>query len=233
MTERKFAWEPWIDPLNRNREDFVLPGEDDALLEGDTEYYDFRDNPHAGNTVQDMDNEFYERLSSEVHSIKPLRVVHTKFGLLTVTESTVANYHFDFWILHSNKEFTADDAEIICKCPGVDAFMAMTRYRVKLGFPKSGLFNLSEVKAGIVEALKEQEVTLTTRPEELFTGELKEEVDSQLANLKAKGGHWLLYVLPNGSMEAFETENINEKYREKLKFYESSQKLVGGHVFKN
>ena len=231
MNERKFSWQPWIDPLGSNLSDF---GPDDGIPEGtDIEFYNFAEASTSVNTASDLIPEFEEELRSKTHKIQPVKVVNTRLGLLTVVESTLANYHFDFWVMHSNKQFTEEDAKLIAEAEGVDCVMPLSRYRIKIGFPKSGLFNIGEVRKGVEEVLLTKESILNNRVEDLFTEDTQQNIDKKIDVLKKKGGKWLLYVLPNGSMEVFESENINNSYRTKLKMYEDTQNLVGGRVFKS
>lgn len=229
--ERKFKWQPWIDPLGSNLDDFGTHDHPDP--QGDLEFYNFADTNVAVDTAKDLMPEYEEDFREKVHKIQPVKVVNTKMGLLTIVESTVANYHFEFWILHSNKQFTEEDALIIADAEGVDAVLPLSRYRIKIGFPKSGLFDMREVRKGVEDALLAKDEILANREDGMFTEDMQESIETKINGLKKKGGKWLLYVLPNGAMEVFESESINNTFRNKLKMFEESQNVVGGRVFKS
>ena len=53
---------------------------------------------------------------------------------------------FDFWVLHTNFDITDEIKQIIESIPGVESITVLTRYRIKVGLTKSGLFNNTQVK---------------------------------------------------------------------------------------
>lgn len=244
ISSRKFKWEFWIDPLNRNLDEVSPVPEHDPETAGagGIDYINLRDtdvHTHVRPLDMDWDEGMpdYDYMASKIHSVKPIRIAHTKFGLLTVVETAVAGYHFDFWILHSNVEFTKEDLEILKAIDGVETTNPMTRYRMKIGFPKSGLFDVSSVKREIEKSLKErfelakQAETNIIPFEKSFSDEIVVKVNDKLTELKSKSGHWLLYVLPNGKMEVYESDFLGKSYQEKHQLYSQSQKLLGGHIF--
>ena len=231
QTERKFAWEIWRDPLNSNLKDVEWPGHEPK--NDKVEFYDFADENTAA--VKNVDEEFMKNLGKKIHSISPIKVVNTKMGLLTVTENALAANHFEFWILHTNFDITEEVAETICKSRGVDAFIPLTRYRCRIGFPTSKLFVVSELKLEIqknIIALDEAEES-SVNIEALFDEETTGKIESKITELKGRSKYWALYVLPNGNMEALESDLPNNVFSTKLKILEESQKLVGGKVYRS
>lgn len=139
-----------------------------------------------------------------------------------------------FWTLHANFPITEAVAEKLIKAPGVDAFMAVSRYRCRLGFPRSGLFDITEVKLDIQKMLTEEvEVEVEQLVQHNFTDEVQVKIEDKINELKQRSKHWALYVLPNGGMEILESDEINSSYRSKLSVFEASQKLVSGKVFQS
>lgn len=241
ISSRKFKWEFWIDPLNRNLDEVSPTKYHDPKSVGRIDYIDIRD--EEGDTaLEDVESDFdghmpdFEYMASKIHAIEPMRVAHTRFGLLTIVESAVAGYHFDFWILHSNVEFTPEDKEIIKEIDGVETVNPMTRYRIKIGFPKSGLFDTAEVKMEVEKSLKER-YEISKKPDDLvpfeqsFSDDVVVRVNDKIAELKGNTGHWLLYVLPNGKMEVYESDFISQAYKNKHELFSQSKKLLGGHIF--
>lgn len=244
LSSRKFKWEFWVDPLNRNLDEVAPVKEHGPNTDGGIDYIDLRDTDnhvHARPVDLDYDSNAdipdYEYMLSKVHAVKPIRIAHTKFGLLTVVETAIAGYHFDFWILHSNIEFNQEDLKVLKEIDGVETVNPMTRYRMKIGFPKSGLFDVSSVKIEIEKSLKERYELAKTEEtniipfEKSFSDEIVIKVNDKISELKGKSGHWLLYVLPNGKMEVYESDFLGKSYQDKHQLYSQSQKLLGGHIF--
>lgn len=229
--ERRVAWTKYYDPLNGNIDEVEWPGHDSKVPPENIEFYDFSETDTA--TAQSPDRSFFENLGKKIHAIRPLKVINTKMGLLTITENAVADYHFDFWILHTNFPITEEVGNIICEAPGVDSFMPMTRYRCKLGFPKSNLFNITEVKMEIQKRLTEADVNVDDllNSKSSFTEEVQDTISTKIKELKLRSNYWALYVLPNGNMEIIESDSSGDTFKTKLKIFEESQKLAGGKLF--
>ena len=157
-------------------------------------------------------------------------------GLLTVTESSLAGNNFDFWVLHTNFNITEEIGEIICNSTGVDAFLPLTRYRCKIGFPTSGLFDIKEAKLEIqnnIKKLDETKELTEINIDEFFDEETTNKIELKINELKGRTKYWALYVLPNGKMEILEAELPNTAFSAKLKLFEESQKLAGGKVYRS
>lgn len=232
-TERKIVWQKYVDPLNSNIDEVEWPGHEPVVEPTNVEFYDFS-NSNIATVNKELDEDFFKNLSKKIHSIRPLKIVNTKLGLLTVTENAVADYHFDFWLMHTNFPITEPIAKEICQYPGVDAFIPMTKYRCKIGFPKSGLFNVTEVKLGLQKQLcnpvsKED----LTQIEPIFSADMQDKIDNKISDLKSKNNYWALFVLPNGSMEVVESESSGSAFQSKLQVLNETQKLVGGRVFRS
>jgi hypothetical protein len=229
---RKIAWEKWVDPLNSNLNEVEWPGYESEIEPDNIELYDFSENNVA--TIKNMDEDFFKDLGKKIHAIKPLRVINTKMGLLTVTENAMAGNHFDFWTMHTNFPITEEIGIKICNCDGVDAFTPLTKYRCRIGFPKSGLFNITDVKLDIEKTICNIEKNkLEFDNNTVFSEEIQLNINSKVNELKSNGGYWGLYVLPNGRMEMIESDSLTESFKTKLNVLEESQKLIGGAIFRS
>jgi hypothetical protein len=230
--ERKCKWEKWIDPLNANLDEVEWPGHEPEVEPTDVEFLDFSQE-NVATIKQNIDENFFRNLSRKIHSIRPLKVINTRMGLLTVTENAVADYHFDFWTLHTNFAITQKIGETICNAPGVDAFIPMTRYRCRIGFPKSGLFNVTQAKLEIERLITQPEVDNDSASSinPIFTDDIQAKINDKIEELKLRSKYWALYVLPNGSMEILESETLGDTFNTKIQIFRESEKLAGGKVF--
>ena len=230
IVKKAIHWEKWVDPLNSNVNE-VDPLGHKPVHPNDIEYYDFSENDTA---VKDTDEAFFRDLGSRIHSIKPLKVVNTKMGLLTVTENAMAGTHFDFWTMHANFPITEKVANVICEATGVDAFMPLTRYRCRIGFPRSGLFSITDCKLNIQKLLTEDAIVDSSgETQQIFSDEVKVKIDTKISELKERSKYWALFVLPNGGMEILESESPGSIYKDKLGVLSEAQKLVGGQLFQS
>lgn len=232
--KKAVAWQKWVDPLNGNLDEVEFPGYDSPVSAENVEYYDFSDGD-AAVAEEKMDEAFFNNLGSKIHSITPRRVVRTNQGLLTVTESATAQSHFDFWTLHTNFDITEKVANKLIKAPGVDAFMPLTRYRCRVGFPKSGLFNVTECKLNIQKILTEDEPVPSVNAliEPAFTEEAQVKVDDKIKELKQRSKHWALLVFPNGKMEIVESDSPTSTFKGKLSVLEQTQKMTGAKLYQS
>lgn len=232
--KKAVAWQKWVDPLNSNLSEVEFPGYDTPVDAKDIEYMDFSDN-EVSVAEEKMDENFFNNLGSKIHAITPRRVIKTNQGLLTVTESATAQSHFDFWTLHTNFDITEKVANQLIKAPGVDAFMPLTRYRCRLGFPKSGLFNITDVKLNITKMLTEEEpvASVSALIEPAFTDEAQIKVDDKIKELKQRSKHWALLVFPNGEMEIVESDSPTSGFKGKLSVLEQTQKMTGAKLYQS
>lgn len=232
--KKKVVWEKWVDPLNGNLNEVEWPGHEPRVKPENIEYYDFSENSIAVKEDGYVDENFFKNLGNKIYSSNPLRVINTRLGMLTVTENALAANGFDFWTLHTNFPITEDVADKLIKAEGVDAFMPVSRYRCRLGFPRSGLFNVTEVKLDIQRMLTEEvDEKIEQMAQPNFSDEVQVKIDAKINELKQRSKHWALYVLPNGGMEILEADAPNSAYKNKLSVFESSQNLIGGRVFQS
>jgi hypothetical protein len=200
--KNKVKFEKWIDPLNSNVEEGEWPG------------YNL-----------DADGE-----AQPVYAAKMTQVMHTPFGALSMLSNTIASNQFDFWWMYSNFDITNDIRDRIKKVPGVETLEVYTRYRARVGFPKSGFFEGNQIMSAIQGVVTEVE---HDRQNQLLTGlpikvahtviELRDKID-------AKHDTWALFVLPNGHIEVLTTDKVDKNYQTRLQLFNSAKSLVGGRL---
>jgi hypothetical protein len=200
--KKKICYEKWIDPLNTNIAETEWPG---------------FDQDEDGNEVQ-------------VHAAKITQVMHTPFGALTMLSNTMATNYFDFWWIHTNFDITNGIKDVIKGVPGVETLEIYTRYRARVGFPKSGFFESGRVMGAIQAAVTEidreqQNQLLIGLPLNIAQHviDMRNKVDDRYEN-------WAMLVLPNGQIEVITSDNIDKLYQEKLTTFKSTTHLVGGRL---
>lgn len=223
--KKEIAWEKFVDPLGSNIEEVNYPGfydddddEDDYLAQEQQQMFSpLMPHPHG------------------FHSIKPHKIMKTPFGFITIDHHSLACDKFDFWIMHTNFDLNEKIVDAISKVPGVETFEVYTRYRARVGFPKSPLFDTVETKMRIKQIVIETEDPAVMTPIDVVVSDLDMETFAKVKmarqNLEGKSEHWALLVLPNGTINIITSDINNEDYLEKVEKLVVAQQLVGGEFY--
>lgn len=200
--KKKFVWEKWKDPLLSNYEDCEWPG------------YDLDEN---GDKIP-------------VHTAERQPVMHTPFGMVSVVNDSMASKSFDFWMLHTNFDLNEGIARVIEQIEGVETLEVYTRYRARIGFPRSNLFVPREVMHQIEVAVHELDYA---EQNQLLTGlelEVAEKVIEARDKIDDKFDYWAIWVVPNGNMEIVTSKTLDDKYQKRLILLKRAQETVGGRL---
>ena len=144
---------------------------------------------------------------------------------------------FDFWVLHTNFDITDEIKKIIELTSGVESISVLTRYRIRIGLTKSGLFNNTQVKQMIQNKISGmdnhkgspiQEDYLSDISFDTSTQEVIEEAKKALESSDYK--FWSLYVFPNGKLSTKEMDSKDE-LDENVQLIQTLEYLIGGKVF--
>ena len=144
---------------------------------------------------------------------------------------------FDFWVLHTNFDITEEIRIAVETIPGVESITVLTRYRVKIGLTKSGLFNNTQVKQMIQNKIVGMDKQKTSSIQEDYLSDISFDVATQETIEQAKkdlasSDHkfWSLYVFPNGQLSIDEVDSKDE-LDEKIQFFQTLEYLIGGQIF--
>ena len=75
---------------------------------------------------------FFEGISEEEpQDIRSIQTIFTPFGVLPLTEHSLASTYFKFWVGHSNFKITAAAHSLISKVEGVESLDIFTPYRFR------------------------------------------------------------------------------------------------------
>ena len=119
-------WEKWIDAFEEEDESFS-----EAVSEAEEEL----------TNEELLENEHLFQEVSHVRSIV------TPFGILPLTEQTMASKHFKFWVGHSNFKLTKDFYTVIGQHPGIETLDILTPYRFRIAVGK--MFTDRDVMIGV------------------------------------------------------------------------------------
>jgi hypothetical protein len=214
---KKIAWEHWRDPLLSNYEDEEWPG------------YDLDEN---GDKIP-------------VHTVERQPVMHTPHGMVSVLDDSMASNDYDFWVMHTNFDLNRGVAGLIETVDGVETMEVYTRYRARLGFPRSGegdredeanfvpFFRPRDVMNRIDDAVREyfhyaQNQTLVG-----LGIQTAEKVIETRDKLDKEFDHWTIWVLPNGNVEVLNSDGKPESfadYQHRLSVLKKAHQTVGGRL---
>ena len=126
------AWEVWVDAYNHEE------------IEVSRQQY--------MQNIEDLAEEFDdEGIIDEQFYTQPYKTIMTPFGILPLTEHSLASNHFKLWVGHTNFKLLQSSVDIIEGCDGVETVDIMTPYRFRLGIAK--MFKDRDVMNGVKEAL--------------------------------------------------------------------------------
>jgi len=207
MMRKKFVWEKWVDPFGTNLNEIEFPGYDKPFYE------------------EDEDDPEYQFHAPKRHPIIP-----TPFGLLSMTEHVKASSKFDFWMLHTNFDITEGIKGIVASIPGVESVEVFTRYRMRIAFPRSGLFDTARVKTNIQNAILDADqidyLVSLAEFDSLTTNRAMEACNT----LARKNDYWGMYILPNGNINIVTSDGEDKRFAEQITVFQHTQSLVGGQV---
>ncbi len=200
--KKKFVWEKWKDPLLSNYDECEWPG------------YDL--------------DEYGEKIP--YHTVERQPVMHTPFGMISVVNDSMAVNQFDFWMLHTNFDLNEGIVQLIEQVVGVETLEVYTRYRIRIGFPRSGLFKPREVMHNIQQAVYTLDQVIQNQ---LLVGldvNVIEKVIDAREKVDKKFEHWAIWVVPNGNMEVAGSDTLDDKYQQRIILLKHAQATVGGRL---
>ena len=225
--KKKIRWEKFVDPLNNNMDETEFPGYNThgtAKQDVATKQYD----------GDDDDDDDFDDGKEPIYSINPMKIVNTPFGLLTMTDGASACKHFDFWILHTNFDITPIVARAIELVSGVETLDVLTRYRVRIGFTRSNLFNTKEVKKNVEQAVLELDRPKKDAIDENIAMEFTPDISKNVATVRDKilseVNYWAIYILPNGELDILSSEKLDHPFIQRLSVMARSHELIGGYI---
>lgn len=95
-------------------------------------------------------------------SISHIRSIMTPFGVLPLTEQSMASQYFKFWVGHSNFKLTTDFYDIIGQHPGIETLDILTPYRFRIAVGQ--LFVDREVMTGVRDVMIQYITTNHRKP---------------------------------------------------------------------
>ena len=180
--------------------------------------------------IKTTESPTWEEETKLLQSMTP--VMQTHFGLLPIFENNQASKRFEFWILHTNFDITKPIIQLIDSVAGVETLEVFTRYRLRIGFPRSGLFDVRTVKQQIQKTILELDQKKAIIQLNVFDDKIANKAIELYKQLSTNTDYWGMYVVPNGHISVI-TTNTPTQYQsfiKQLQVFQTTQQLVGGQI---
>jgi hypothetical protein len=125
--DNEVYWEPWIDAYDNDSvnsaKSLFQQQLEDMLIQRDEEADEIEEDELS--------------LEDEISMFeKPIKTIITPFGVLPLTEESLASSHFKFWVGHSNFKILKNYIKVIENCKGVESVDILTPYRFRIAVGK-------------------------------------------------------------------------------------------------
>lgn len=136
-------WEKWVDAYSQD-EDFSEIVQD-----------------LAGEEEPDLSFEEQQQLEQQIEqqfkSYRNIQTIFTPYGVLPLTEQSLASSYFKFWVGHTNFRITKSFVDIVSYVDGVESVDVFSPYRFRIGI--ATLFKdrvvMSEIRENMVGYMRE------------------------------------------------------------------------------
>ena len=141
--EYEVYWEKWIDAYQEEIDEI-----DQALGQ-------FEDLQDLEGLEYDIDPETMEKLEA-MSSMPSIKTIMTPFGMMPLTEQSLASNHFKFWVGHSNFKLLNSHRKIIGSVRGVETMDILTPYRFRIAVAKLFVDRevMSEVRKSLLDTIQ-------------------------------------------------------------------------------
>ena len=130
-------WEKWVD---------VYQSEIDEIDQAIEEFEDLQ------GLEYDIDPETMEKLEA-MSNMPSIKTILTPFGMMPLTEQSLASSHFKFWVGHTNFKLLNAHRKTIGSVAGIETMDILTPYRFRIAVAK--LFVDREVMSKVRKSLLE------------------------------------------------------------------------------
>lgn len=142
------------------KENIPIPSGNDVYWERWVDAYDYEDEGldlTFNNLEEQADNQDYlteqeqEELLREMQSLNTIKTIFTPFGIMPLTEHSLASKHFKLWVGHVNFKLTNKFYDVIGDVTGVESVDILTPYRFRMAVGK--MFRDRDVMAKVKKAM--------------------------------------------------------------------------------
>lgn len=197
---RNIVWEPYfIDDFDAGEDDIEIIDDDD-----------------------DDDNDVnIAEIASRIKNLP--KILMTPFGPYRIDDKSNPLRAFNLWVGYTNFKITEPIFHTLNNMEGIEGMAVTTPYRFIIACGK--LFNFSDVRVNIERELCGKHMIdayLNQIKDEKILQETKSCID-----VMRTGKYWTVYILPNGFIHSFKTDNQQE-FADKYNLFASARELSSG-----
>lgn len=174
--------------------------------------------------------EFLEMQDEEGVMQTGTKVLGTPFGLVPIDNQWLIDNHIEFWMIETNFNINTEIQNSIKNIHGVEILHVFTRYKARVGIPKSGLFKssivINNIKNKISELFRAQQIA----PLSELPLDIAEKCVNLRDNLYKKYDYWGFIVLPNGNIESVCSNTDDDFFKQKIEILKSTSKLTRAKI---
>lgn len=165
----------------------------------------------------------------------PTNFIYTNFGLIPSTNVNKIYDDFNFYIGHTSFDIDDKVIDIINNTEGVEILEVFSRYRFRVSIAKNPVFDVEHVLSNIEKQLCNENTVISDNINNKVNNETIQNnilVENTIALFKRKKyKKWLVYVMPNYEVFAYNTvDEQDKKFDKKLNFYQKLQQHIGGNL---
>ena len=109
--------------------------------------------------VEEEDEELYEEeeIAEKLPSLNHIKTIMTPFGIMPLTEHSLASHHFKFWVGHANFKLTDKVYQVVGNTDGVESLDILTPYRFRIAIGKMFVDRdvMSTVRNNLLEYIRD------------------------------------------------------------------------------
>ena len=139
--------------MRQNMKDIPTPSGYDVYWEKWVDAYEEQAQALEQLVVEEDEEEIVEKLPSLNH----IKTIMTPFGIMPLTEHSLASTHFKFWVGHANFKLTDNVYQVVGNTEGVETLDILTPYRFRIAIGKMFVDRdvMSTVRTNLLEYIKD------------------------------------------------------------------------------
>ena len=136
--------------------DIPVPSGNDVYWE---KWVDAYETQVAAIEIEEEEMEIYdeEMFAEKLPLINHIKSIMTPFGIMPLTEQSLASEHFKFWVGHANFKLTENVYNIVGNTSGVETLDILTPYRFRIAIGKMFVDRdvMSTVRKNLLEYIRD------------------------------------------------------------------------------
>ena len=135
--------------------------------------------------------------------------------------------------MHTNFDITPKIMKVIEKTRGVDSVDPVTRYRMRVGFPRTfkgeaPIFKTTQTKHLIQHDLCDLFHFEQDQQLQIFNLDIVRKAREVRDSIDKNNEYWVLYILPNGQMDVVTSATMDDPFIDRVGEFTATHHMAGG-----